>query len=121
MQVHNKSPPNRVDFFINAIISNAFLEEHYAEDFTLDMVAGHFSYTKSYFCHYFKRITGVTFWKYYIIFRLEKSLQLMKAHPGKKLIEITAGSGFKNIRSFNQSFKEYYRCTPREYMKKYYM
>lgn len=104
--------------FLNSI--TAFLEQHYAEDFTLEEVAKHHNYTKSYFCHYFKHITGVTFWRYYTIFRLEKSLKLMKEYPEKKLIEISSTAGFKNIRSFNQSFKEYHHCTPREYIKKYY-
>lgn len=103
---------------LNAV--TLFLEKHYAEEFALEDVAKHLNYTKSYFCHYFKRITGVTFWSYYTIFRLEKALLLMRETPDKKLIEIAENAGFKNIRSFNQSFKEYHRCTPREYMKKYY-
>ena len=59
---------NKSDF-LNSVTS--FLEQHYAEEFSLEDVAKHINYTKSYFCHYFKRITGVTFWKYYTIFRLD--------------------------------------------------
>lgn len=104
--------------FLNSV--TAFLEEHYAEDITLEEAAMHHNYTKSYFCHYFKAVTGVTFWRYYTIFRLEKALNMMKEYPDKKLIEIASNAGFKNVRSFNQSFKEYHHCTPREYVKKYY-
>ncbi|MBR2021945.1 MAG: helix-turn-helix transcriptional regulator [Clostridia bacterium] len=104
--------------FLNSV--TAFLEEHYAQELTLEEAARHLSYTKSYFCHYFKHITGVTFWRYYTIFRLEKALQMMKECPKKKLIEISESAGFKNVRSFNQSFKEYHHCTPREYMKRYF-
>ncbi|MBE7029792.1 MAG: AraC family transcriptional regulator [Ruminococcaceae bacterium] len=104
--------------FLNSVM--AFLEQYYAEDFGLEDVANHLNYTKSYFCHHFKRITGVTFWSYYTIFRLEKSIQLMKKHPQKRYLEISERSGFKNVRSFNQAFKQYHYCTPREYMKKYY-
>jgi len=104
--------------FLNSVTN--FLEEHYAVEFSLDDVAKHLNYAKSYFCHYFKRITGVTFWKYYTVFRLEKSIQMMKQHPNKRYLDIATDSGFKNIRSFNQAFKEYHHCTPREYMKKYY-
>lgn len=101
------------------IAVTAFLEQNYANDFTLDDAAQYMNYTKSYFCHRFKQITGVTFWKYYTIFRLEKSIQFMKRFPNQRFIEIAGEAGFKNIRSFNQAFKEYYRCTPREYMKRY--
>ena len=104
--------------FLNSVTS--FLEQHYAEEFILEDAAKHLNYTKSYFCHHFKRITGVTFWKYYTIFRLEKSIQMMKKYPDKLYTEIAGASGFRNIRSFNQAFKEYHNCTPREYMKKYY-
>lgn len=108
---------NKSDF-LNSV--TLFLEQYYAEEFNLEDVAKHFNYTKSYFCHYFKRITGVTFWKYYTIFRLEKTIQMMKKYPGKTHTEIAGASGFRNIRSFNQAFKEYHQCTPRDYMKKYY-
>lgn len=97
-----------------------FLHAHYADEFSLEDVAAYCNYTKSYFCHAFKRVTGVTFWHYYTIFRLEKSLQMMRECPKKKLIEIAGAGGFQNLRSFNQAFREYYRCTPREYAKKYY-
>lgn len=103
--------------FLNAV--TAFLEQHYAEEFSLEDVAKHLNYTKSYFCHHFKRITGVTFWRYYTIFRLEKCIQMMKKHPHKTYTEIAVTCGFKNIRSFNQAFKEYHHYTPRNYMKKY--
>ena len=46
--------------FLNSV--TAFLENHYMDRFSLEDVAEHFYYTRSYFCHYFKRITGVTFW-----------------------------------------------------------
>ena len=112
IKIENKSS------FLDSVTE--FLEMHYTEEISLDDVSKHFNYTKSYFCHHFKHITGVTFWKYYTIFRLEKSIQLMKKNPEKRYIEIAEDSGFKNIRSFNQAFKEYHHCSPREYMKKYY-
>ena len=108
---------NKSDF-LNSVTE--FLETHYAENFSLEEAASHLNYTKSYFCHYFKNITGVTFWKYYTIFRLDKALTMIKENPRKKYTQIAQDSGFKNIRSFNQSFKEYHHCTPKEYMKKYY-
>ena len=104
--------------FLNSV--TAFLEQHYAEQFSLEEVAKHLNFTKSYFCHYFKEVTGVTFWNYYTLFRLEKAIQMMKENPSKKYIEISENSGFKNIRTFNESFRKYHMCTPREYIRKYY-
>lgn len=104
--------------FLNSVTD--FLNEHFADKFTIDDVSKHLNYTKSYFCHYFKKTTGITFWKYYTIFRLEKAIQMMKQFPKKSFAEIAENSGFKNIRSFNQSFKEYHQCSPGKYMNKYY-
>lgn len=103
--------------FLDSVTS--YLEEHFADNLILEDVCKELNYTKSYFCHQFKNVSGVTFWKYYTIFRLEKAIQMMKNYPNKKYIEISEMSGFKNVRSFNQAFKEYHQCTPSEYMKKY--
>jgi AraC-like DNA-binding protein len=51
------------------------------------------------------------------MFRLEKSVELIRSNAKENFTGIAVKSGFKNVRSFNQSFKEYYRCTPSEYRK----
>ena len=101
--------------FLSSI--NSFLESHYNEDFSLFDIAKHSNYTKSYFCRHFKRITGITFWEYFTMFRLEKSLQYIKASPKENITVIADRSGFKNVRSFNNAFKNFYRYTPSEYRK----
>ena len=94
---------------------NSFIEDNLNSDISLDDIARHFNYTKSYFCRYFKKITGNTFWEYYTMFRLEKSVELIRSNSKENFTGIAVKSGFKNVRSFNQSFKEYYRCTPSSY------
>lgn len=101
--------------FLSAV--NAFLEENYSCDLSLCDIAQHFNYTKSYFCRHFKNITQQSFWEYFTIFRLEKAIQLIKTAPRETFIVIASKSGFKNIRSFNLAFKNYYRCTPSQYRK----
>ena len=96
---------------------NLFLEAHYNEDFSLLDIARHLNYTKSYFCRCFKQIVGITFWEYFTMFRLEKSIQYIKESPKENMTVIADRSGFKNVRSFNSAFKNFYRCTPSEYRK----
>lgn len=96
---------------------NSFIEDNLNSDISLDDIARLFNYTKSYFCRYFKKITGNTFWEYYTMFRLEKSVELIRSNSKENFTGIAVKSGFKNVRSFNQAFKEYYRCTPSEYRK----
>ena len=97
---------------------NLFLEAHYTEDLSLLNVAKHLNYTKSYFCRYFKQMTGMTFWEYFTLFRLEKAIQAMKETPKENITMIAGRSGFKNVRSFNKAFIAFQHCTPREYRKK---
>jgi len=97
---------------------NDYLDAHYTEDFGLDDIALRLNYEKSYFCRHFKRVTGMTFWEYYTLFRLERSVQLMKQSPKDTISVVANASGFKNVRSYNEAFKKTYRCTPVEFKKK---
>ncbi len=97
---------------------NDYLNSHYTEDFGLDDISTQLNYEKSYFCRYFKRVTGMTFWEYYTLFRLDHSVQLMKQSPKDTISMVANASGFNNIRSYNEAFKKNYHCTPLEYKKK---
>lgn len=96
---------------------NDYLELHYLENFTLLEIAEHLNYNKSYFCRYFKTVTGITFWEYFTMFRLDKSIQLISQFPKENITVIAGKSGFKNVHSFNTAFKDFYHCTPSEYRK----
>ena len=96
---------------------NRYLEDHYMEDFGLEDISELLNYEKSYFCRYFKRVTGITFWEYYTLFRLERSIQFMQQFPKETISVVANASGFKNVRSYNEAFKKTYRCTPVEYKK----
>lgn len=103
--------------FLNNV--NAYLEENYKKNVSLESISNHFGLTKSYFCRYFKNITGTPFWNYYTLFRLEKAIKLIENDEHENLISIALESGFNNVRSFNKAFKEYYLKTPKEYKKRH--
>ena len=60
----------------------------------------------------------MTFWEYYTLFRLERSVQMMRESPKETVCVVANASGFKSVRSYNEAFKKAYRCTPMEYKKK---
>ena len=103
--------------FLNNV--NAYLEENYKKNIGLENVSNYLGLTKSYFCRYFKNITGTSFWNYYTLFRLEKAIKLIENDEHENLISIALECGFNNVRSFNKAFKEYYLKTPSEYKKRY--
>ena len=96
---------------------NTFLDSHYTDSISLATVANHFNYTPNYFCRNFKQTIGLTFWEYYTLYRLEKAVQFMAEHPSATMSAIAAAAGFKNVRSFNESFKRFHQCTPSQHRK----
>ena len=96
---------------------NAYLEENYKRNISLEEISKQSGLTKSYFCRYFKTVTGTSFWNYYTLFRLEKAVELIKNNESKNIISVALDCGFNNVRSFNKAFKEYYLKTPSEYKK----
>lgn len=94
-----------------------FLGQHHTESICLESIAQEFNYTKSYFCRYFKKITGMTFWQYYTLYRLELAVEYIKTNTKSNMTQIALLSNFKNVRAFNNAFQSFYHCTPSEYRK----
>lgn len=93
---------------------NEYIEKNYEKAITLDEMAKQCSFSKYYFSHFFKDITGATFYEYLTLFRLEKARTLL-LHTEKKVSDIALDAGFSNIRSFNRAFKEAFEKTPSAY------
>ena len=115
LNTRNKTRITKESNFLKEI--NLYLEENYKNSISLEEISKQSGLTKSYFCRYFKTVTGTSFWNYYTLFRLEKAIELINKDNGKNLISVAMESGFNNVRSFNKSFKEYYLKTPSEYKK----
>ena len=80
----------------------------------LDTIAKECHFSKCYFAHEFKKLTGMTFINYLSVFRLKKAVALLK-NSDMKMTEIAEFSGFSNIRSFNRTFKKHFGKSPVEY------
>ena len=93
---------------------NEYIESNYEKSITLDEIASQCNFSKFYFSHYFKEITGVTFYDYLTLFRLKKAHFLL-LHSEQKISDIALDAGFSNIRSFNRAFKSAFAKTPTQY------
>ncbi len=96
---------------------NRYIEEHADSAISLDEIACHTHFSKYYFAHLFKSITGSTFGEYVTIFRIERSKQLLPIT--KSITEVAYRCGFHNLRSYNRCFQKYCNCTPLQYKKQY--
>lgn len=103
-QKHKKT----VDYIIR------FVNEHYAEDITLDTLSGKLYLTRNYLSHIFKQATGENYNSYLTRVRMEKAKQLI-ASGRYRLYEISEMVGYKNNAYFSQLFKKHTGSTPSEF------
>ena len=100
-------------------IDNAlhFIRENYSENLSLKSILELTNYSKSHFIRLFKESTGMNVSEYINKYRIEKScLDLL--YTNNNITEIATANGFNNIQYFSRKFKEYMKCTPKQYQKK---
>ncbi|MBQ7960341.1 MAG: response regulator [Clostridia bacterium] len=88
-----------------------YVQQHYAEELTLEMIAKNFQYEYGYFSRMFRKLKGVTFKKYLNSVRLEKAMQLIMT-SSLKYSEIATAVGYRNYEHFSRLFCEQYGCSP---------
>lgn len=94
-----------------------YIEEHYAENLTLKVMADHFHMNTYYFSSFFKKNTGINFKEYLNEIRLKHAVSLMLS-TDKNIGEIMNETGFADMRSFTNVFQKKYNETPGKYKKR---
>ena len=90
-----------------------YIDEHYAEKITLDDVVAREYVTKTYFSHFWKKISSYSFTERVNYERVLKSEFLLL--EGRSLQEISDACGFSDIKYYYRHFKRWYGCMPREH------
>lgn len=99
---------------IKSILS--YVAEHFQKEITIEEIAGHCHYSKSYFMKFFKEIMGISFIQYVNDYRLEVAAKLLTT-TSASIVEIALDTGFENLSYFNRCFKRKYGTTPGAYRK----
>lgn len=94
-----------------------YLENHYMDEISLEMVAGIFHFNTSYFSTLFKNTFGKSFSEYISGIRMARAEELL-LHSNRKVKEIASMVGYKDSNYFIRSFKKSYGITPDEFRKK---
>ncbi|MEK3884002.1 response regulator [Paenibacillus sp. PL2-23] len=94
-----------------------YVKERLEHKITLGEVAAHFGFTPNYLGQLFKLETNRLFSDFLNELRMQRACQLLE-DPTKKVYEIAAQVGYKNIIYFNRQFKDYMNMSPSEYRKK---
>ncbi|WP_308639614.1 helix-turn-helix domain-containing protein [Paenibacillus silvisoli] len=97
----------------------SYMEQHYREDVTLDMLSDKLGITASYLSTYFKAKTGMNFIDYINNYRIELAKSLLCA-ADMRIQDVASQVGYHNINSFNRMFKKISGVTPSEFRKLHY-
>lgn len=97
--------------------ARAYIETHYAEELSLQVLADHVHMNPYYFSAFFKKNAGENFKSYLNNVRLKHAVALLLS-TDKKNIEIAMETGFSDARSFSDIFQRTYHETPAEYRRR---
>ena len=93
-----------------------YIKRHHARSITLEEVCAHFSCSRSYVSHAFKRITGQGFRDFLTVLRLEDAKLLLR-YSGLNVTEIAGAVGFGDTNYFSNVFKKHVGQAPLTYRK----
>lgn len=113
------APEETADYQYESMIEKikGYIEDNYALDITLNMVAKYVAMNPSYLSRFFKQHTGSNFLDYVSAVRVKKAIAYL-ADPSIKVIDVGALVGYKTPQHFLKIFKQYTGCTPSEYRAK---
>lgn len=92
-----------------------YIDENFKNDISLEDVADAVYMNSAYLSRVFKNVTGEKFIDYLIRIRMKNAITLLetKKHPVSKVAELV---GYKQVKYFSKSFKQYTGYSPREYI-----
>lgn len=91
-----------------------YIECHYNQDISLQQISQYFHYSSSYFCRYFKRMTGKSLYQYIKMIRLNHAF-LDVCNSSLEISQIAYEHGFASPKAFIKAFKDKYHLTPGAY------
>lgn len=116
---------NELLHFTNSVQANdhtiqkliAYLDEHYSEQITLELLAKNLCLSKFYVSRLLNQRIKCSLKDYVNRIRINKALWLL-TETKQSITEISYECGYDSVRSFNRVFKQIMRATPTEYRKK---
>ncbi len=93
-----------------------YIDKHFTEEITLDLLAGEFFVNKYYMCHIFKSDTGITIMDFINMRRVNMAKQLLS--KAAEVGDLYLLCGFKDYSVFFKTFKKFTGKPPSNFLKK---
>ncbi|RXZ82812.1 AraC family transcriptional regulator [Paenibacillaceae bacterium] len=95
----------------------SYLENHYADDLSLETLQQHIHLSKTYLAKIFKEVTGVTIFEFVYRRRINQARILFLLDSQLSVTEVGFRVGFKHLAHFSRMFKRLIGITPEQYRK----
>ncbi len=96
----------------NKLVS--YVDEHYAEKITLDMLAKQYGFSRNYICELFAKYYDMSLIHYVTDIRMKKAGEMLK-DKSRPIKDIALSLGYSNPAYFYRVFKTYYGVAVGEY------
>lgn len=90
-----------------------FIDQHYAEDVTLNLAADHVFLNREYLSRQFKKEVGMNFSEYLTLLRLRHARTLLET-TNLRISDVALRVGIPNISYFSTVFRREFNCSPSE-------
>ena len=94
----------------------AYIEQNYSRKILMQDLVSELHYSETFLNKRFKESTGITFNEYLNRYRIQRSLDLIAGGETNPSV-LAECCGFGDYKYFNQVFRKYMGCSPREYAK----
>ena len=92
-----------------------YVYDHLRENLTVETLAKHFGYTRSYFSRIFKESVNISPGEYLRVVRMSRAGVLL--HRGMSIAEVCEELGYTDRKVFSRAFSQYHGKTPSDYAK----
>lgn len=92
-----------------------FIDEHYAEEITLDQIAAASGLSPNYFTSLFRKCFHVKLWDHVLSKRVDKAKRLLSAESEMTVLNVALSCGFHNTANFNRIFLRFTGLTPSQF------
>lgn len=116
--VSDASNSRQKDYLDKFLYITNYINEHFAENLSLEQVADLAGFSKYHFTRLFKQYTDTSFYKYLNQKRIDYAKTLL-LDPDLSVIDVALQCGFSSLSAFLRMFKQLNKCTPTEFRNMY--
>ena len=112
--IHDSDRPvQKVDSFCLEI--ERYINEHYAEDLSLESIAAAFYVSTFHLSHLFKKETGYNFKQYLMRMRIGEAQKIFTYEKNARIADVAVRVGYEDAAYFSRAFQKETGMSPKEY------